>query len=353
MTEKNSKEEIDILSLFSLVGKKTNSLLVLIINLFISILNLIVRISYLMKKKYLLLLISFIIGTLIGSAYNKFFYVPKYTSSLTLSPNFGSTYHLYEDIKFYQSLIDQNDFEKLNTYLNIDSQEAMALINISIEPYIDESLKLKNYQELVIMADSVTALTLSYEKFVNKIPFDAYLVHILTLKSTNNKVPPQLEQSIINSHENNKYYSNIKNTYLENLKIKKEYIKSSIKKIDTLLFSNPRNFKGDFNSAKSGTTIVLDENQNQSIDLELFNNYSKLNNELIYINKELNKNANILNIISSFPKTAKQSNKDQSYIKNGGVISFLLTFILLLLYEINKFLNKTPRLQINLLNYKK
>ena len=306
-----------------------------------------------MKKKYLLLLISFIIGTLIGSAYNKIFYVPKYTSSLTLSPNFGSTYHLYEDIKFYQSLIDQNDFEKLNTYLNIDSQEAMALINISIEPYIDESLKLKNYQELVIMADSVTALTLSYEKFVNKIPFDAYLVHILTLKSTNNKVPPQLERSIINSHENNKYYSNIKNTYLENLKIKKEYIKSSIKKIDTLLFSNPRNFKGDFNSAKSGTTIVLDENQNQSIDLELFNNYSKLNNELIYINKELNKNANILNIISSFPKTAKQSNKDQSYIKNGGVISFLLTFILLLLYEINKFLNKTPRLQINFLNYKK
>ena len=36
MTEKNSKDEIDVLSLFSLIGKKTNSLLVLIINFFIS-----------------------------------------------------------------------------------------------------------------------------------------------------------------------------------------------------------------------------------------------------------------------------------------------------------------------------
>ena len=352
MTEKNSKEEIDVLSLFSLIGKKTNSLLFLIINTFISILNLILSLLNIAKKNYLALLICTMIGTLTGYFYEKKIYVPQYKTTLTLAPNFGSTYQVYENIKFYNSLILQKDFKTLRKYLDIDSLDAISLLEISIKPHTNESLKLQHYQQLLNEADSITALTLSYEKFVNKIPFDSYLSHVIELKSTDNKVPSQLEPSIITAIEKNKYYRDKKNTYLKNLKIKKEFIKTSIRKIDTLLFSENKNDKGIFEGESLGTTILLDKNLNKNIEIQLFDRYNMFRNELISVNLELNDKSNIINIISSFSKTAELSENNHDYLLKTSLISFLITLIIILSIKINSFLKQNPNFSINKLGYK-
>ncbi|MBL6871551.1 MAG: hypothetical protein ISQ95_03040 [Flavobacteriales bacterium] len=353
MTEKNSKDEIDVLSLFSLIGKKTNSLLVLIINFFISFLNLIVSLLYLVKRNYLILLISLLIGSLIGYFYEKNLYVPKYQTTLTLSPNFGSTYHLYENIKFYQSLIRQEDFEKLSDILKIDSTEAKSLLSISIEPYKNEELNLKGFEQLLNMADSNTGLTLTYSEYADKIPFESYISHVIKLNLSNNKIPPQLEHSIITALEKNKYYRDKKNTYLKNLKIKREYVEASIQKIDTLLFAKKGTDNDAFNRKNLGTTILLDKSQNTNLKLKLFDNYSTLNNELIYINNELNKKANIINIISSFPMIAEISNENKSPNIVIGLFLFLFTLIIILFKRINALLGQDPNFKIKLVNYKK
>ena len=329
MIEKNSKDEIDILSLFSLIGKKTNSLLVLIINFFISFLNLILSILYLVKRNYLILLISLIIGLLTGYFYEKNLYVPQYETTLTLSPNFGSTYHLYEEIKFYQSLIDQKDFEKLNVYLNLDSTDAKFLTSISIKPYKNESLNLRNFKRLLNTADSATGLSLSYDQFSDKIPFESYSSHVITLKTTKSEIPSQLEESIINSLENNKYYLNLKNTHLKNLKIKKEYVLASIQKVDTLLFGKKKNL----NSENLGTTIVLDKNQNENIDLQLFDRYTKLRNELVEINFQFKDKENVINTIDSFNELGGNVSK-KNYILYGGLFLFLIMLLVLIFYHI-------------------
>ena len=343
MIEKNSKDEIDILSLFSLIGKKTNSLLVLIINFFISFLNLIISILYLVKRNYLILLISLIIGLLTGYFYEKNLYVSQYQTTLTLSPNFGSTYHLYENIKFYQSLIEQKDFEKLNVYLNLDSTDAKFLTSISIKPYKNESLNLKNFKRLLNTADSTTSLTLDYKEFANKIPFESYSFHVITLKTTKVEIPAQLEESIIKSLENNKYYLNLKNTYLKNLKIKKEYVLASIQKVDTLLFGKKKNL----NSENLGTTIVLDKNQNENIDLQLFDRYTSLRNELVEINFQFKDKENVINTIDSFNELGVNVST-KNYILYGGLFLFLIMLLVLIFYHIY-ILN--PNLNFKKLDY--
>ena len=333
MTEKNSKEEIDILSLFSLIGKKTNSLFVSIINFFINILNLFVYILFEIKKKYIILSISIIIGALTGYVYEKNFFVPSYTTTLTLSPNFGSTYHLYENIKFYQSLIEQKDFEKLNVYLNIDSTNSNPLQNISIKPYKNVSLNLKCFKTLLNTADSNTGKSLSYNDFVDKIPFESYSFHVITLQTTKSEIPKELEQSIIKSLENNKYYLNLKNTYLENLKIEKDYIESSIIKLDTLLFSN-----FNINNSRSGnlgTTILLDDKKNQDTYLKLFDKYNSLKDQVIKINYQLENKKNVINIIDSFKVLGNLNNKI-SFKFNGALILFLTSLFIVLLPKIYK-----------------
>ena len=343
MTEKNSKDEIDILSLFSLIGKKTNSLLVLIINFFISFLNLIVSLLYLVKRNYLILLISLIIGLLTGYFYEKNLYVSQYQTTLTLSPNFGSTYHLYEEIKFYQTLIEQKDFEKLNVYLNLDSADVKFLTSISIKPYKNESLNLKNFKRLLSTADSVTALTLSYGEFEDKIPFDLYKLHVITLGLNSKNVPIEIEKIIIESVENNIYFKNKKETFIENLKIKKEYVLASIQKLDTLLFGDKKNL----NSENLGTTIVLDKNQNENIDLQLFDRYTSLRNELVEINFQFKDKENVINTIDSFNESGGNvSNKN--YILYGGLFLFLIMLLVLIFYHIY-ILN--PHLKFKKLDY--
>ena len=343
MIEKNSKDEIDILSLFSLIGKKTNSLLVLIINFFISFLNLIISILYLVKRNYIILLISLIIGLLTGYFYEKNLYVSQYQTTLTLSPNFGSTYHLYENIKFYQSLIEQKDMEKLNAYLNLDSTDAKFLTSISIKPYKNESLDLKNFKRLLNTADSTTSLTLDYKEFANKIPFESYSFHVITLKTTKVEIPTQLEESIIKSLENNKYYLNLKNTYLKNLKIKKEYVLASIQKVDTLLFGKKKNL----NSENLGTTIVLDKNQNEDTDLQLFDRYTDLRNELVEINFQFKDKENVINTIDSFNELGVNVST-KNYILYGGLFLFLIMLLVLIFYHIY-ILN--PNLKFKKLDY--
>ena len=348
MTEKNSNNEIDLIVLFKLISRKINTLLIIWpANIFITILNFIFWAIYIIKKKYLVLIFSLIIGSLIGYSYQKKIYVPRYKTTLTVSPNFGSTYLLYENIKFYNNLIEQKDFEKLINHLNVDSSEAKTLLSISIAPHINESLKLINYQNLLNNADSITALTLSYDAFANKIPFDNYSLHVITLELSTNKVPSSLENSIIIAPLNNKYYTNRHNAYLENLKTKKEYIEASFKKLDLLLISKNKKDEQDL----SGATIVLDENQPQEVEVKLFDRYTLLRNELVNINYELEDKKNLINIIDSFKEIGKLKNKKEFQLISS-LFAFIIAIFVILFLEISKKLTLNSLFILNKLPYK-
>ena len=346
MTEKNSKDEIDVLSLFSLIGKKTNSLLVLIINIFISILNLILLMLRIAKKNYLILLICAMLGALTGYFYDKNLYVPKYQTTLTLSPNFGSTYHLYKNIKFYQTLIAQKDFEKLSRELNIDTSEAKTLLSILIEPYTNEFIQLSIFKEMLSISDSVTSISLSYQESIDKIPFDSYSTHIVSLKLSKNKIPKLIEESIIMSQENNIYFKNKKNVYLKNLKIKKDHIKASIQRIDTLLFSQKNKSLKNLDNSIQGTTILIDENQNNNLKYELFSKLEDLNNDLVFVNNEMDDKKHVINKVSSF----KQLFKSNPITNNNFfviIISLLIGLIIVIVKDLIKYLNNNSDLHIN------
>ena len=346
MNEKQNNEEVDIISLFNLLANKTKSFFILIINLLISVFNLFISLLNIIKKNYVLLLSAAIIGGLIGYTYQKKFYKPTYTSSLTLSPNFGSTYQLYGNIKFYETLIKEQDFKKLKSCLNLDSTDSKSLKGISIKPYTNELLKLKNYRHLLGNADSITAVDFKYEDYISKIPFDSYSRHVITLELNNNKVPTYIEKKIVENIENNIYYKNKKETFLENLEVKKLYVLESIEKLDTLLFSEKENAE----SENSGTTIVLDDNQKENIDLQLFDRYKTIRNELVEINFELNDKKNVINTIDSFSDIG--SEEEFNFFILTTLLLFLMTLFLIIIYDINKKLsNGSYVLKINKLNY--
>ena len=343
MTKQKNNEEIDLLSLFSNLSKKTNSFFVLLINLLISVANLFISLLTIIRKNFILLLTALIIGNIMGYIYEKSFYEPSYKSTLTLAPNFGSTYKIYENIKYYKSIINQQDFKKLSYQFGIDTSKAKSIKNISIEPFKTQSSKLSNYQRMLNVADSVTALTLSYGEFKDKIPFDFYKFHIITLELNSKNVPIEIERIIIKSVENNIYFKNKKETFIENLKIKKKYVLASIQKLDTLLFGEKKNLSNE----NLGTTIVLDKNQNENIDLQLFDRYTALRNELVEINFQFKDKENIVNTIDSFNELGAKVS-DENVFLYGGLFLFFIMLLVLIFYHIY-ILN--PNLNFKKLDY--
>ena len=93
-----------------------------------------------------------------------------------------------------------------------------------------------------------------------------------------------------------------------------------------------------------GTTIVLDENQNQNIDLQLFDRYTSLRNELVEINIELNDKKNVINTIDSFSKVG--SIVDRYFIILTPLCMFLMSLFLILIYKLNKKLSNGSSLKI-------
>lgn len=352
MTEKyNKEEEVDLLVIFSLIGKKINNLMIFLINLIINILNLFFKTVYFIKKKILILTISIVIGGFLGFIYQSYFSAPTYVTSMTLRPNFNSTIQLYKNIEFYQSLIEQKDYVKLEEHLNINHTEAQSLEEFSVQPYKSESMKLITFKNMLHLADSNTAAKLSYEEFTDKIAFENFSNHIITLKLKKREVPTQLTSSIVKSIVNNNYYANIQDTYIENLKIKRESINLSIQKLDSLLFFYKQKSQEETKKENAGTNIYMADNNNQSIEVELFGKYSSFNEQLIEINEDLNDKFNIVNIVSSFTQTGKlENNFGKLSLFFSALICFLITFCLLILIEVNKILVTNSKIEIKKLS---
>ena len=89
-----------------------------------------------------------------------------------------------------------------------------------------------------------------------------------------------------------------------------------------------------------GTTIVLNDNQNENIDLQLFDRYKSIRNELVEINFELNDKKYVLNTIDSFKDIGNE--QDSYLIMLIPLLLFLMMLFLILLFELNKKLYSLP-----------
>jgi hypothetical protein len=90
---------------------------------------------------------------------------------------------------------------------------------------------------------------------------------------------------------------------------------------------------------------VLDDNQKENIDLQLFDRYKRIRNELVDINFELNDKKNVVNTIDSFSDIG--SEEDTYYIIITPLFLFLMSLFLILIYDINKKLSNGSSLEIN------
>ncbi len=333
-------EEVDLGSLFVIIGRAFTKLGNFISGVFKGIFQFLIEVLLFLKNNSIKLGVATLIGVLLG-VFMEFNSETTYEANLYVKPNFSSSRQLYNNIKFYNDLVRQENSEEIKRIFSISDEEAKSLKRFDITPIINENDILTSYDDLTQSIDTSTVKSYSYLKFKNAFTQFDYKVHQITVSATKNDVFSKLDETIIGSIVNNNYFKNLKRTNKDNLLRTDSLLRKNLKQADSLHEIYKQVLIEQAKKPNSSTSINMDGNNSASInkEQELFNTKVRLNDDLVEVNKNLSEKSEVINIVSNFQPIghkvkAIQKNKAFQF----GLFGFLIMIVTLLLLKLNAFL---------------
>jgi len=333
-------DEVDLGSLFKVIGKGFKNFFYAIGQFFKSIFHYLVLFLLFFRTNALKLGITIFIGATIG-LYLDLTLPKQYSSTMIVEPNFKSTQQLYNNINYYNELVKQKNSNLLAQTFQISVSEASKLKGFYIGPIENENEKYEFFDNFIEEVDTTTVKNIIIKEFIKGFKNHDYKYHQIKVKSLNSGVFEQLNNPIINSISNNSYFKNQKRINEVNLLQNERILVKSLNEVDTLRRIYNEVLLTEAKKTETGTSITLAQGIKNTNELELFDESLKLNKELIENNIEKAETIEILNVVSSFSKVGIEERsifKRRTFILGLGMGLLMLTFILL--KQLNQFLLK-------------
>jgi|TARA_B110000902_G_scaffold96628_1_gene114198 hypothetical protein len=336
--QKNNEEEVDLGSLFVIIGKGFSNFFNFIGNIFKGIFHFIISILIFLKQHVIKIGIAAIIG-LVAGVFLEVKIPKKYGSELLVEPNFESARQLYNNVNFYNDLVKQKDTVTLQKIFSLDKGSAASLKKFEIEPLEVGRDIINAYDELILEVDTLTIRSYAYDDF--KISFTKYdyKVHKVTVVADKNDVFDKLDDIIISSVVNNKYFNRIKVLTTKNLDRTDSLYRQNLTQIDSLRKVYMEVMLAEAKKQTTGTSIDLGGQKRTTKELELFDTNRRINEDLESIALEKSKKYEVINVISNFQPIGyeiKGVTKNYGFLL--GVLGAGLMIMFLLLIKLNTYL---------------
>jgi hypothetical protein len=335
----NKEEEVDLGSLFVIIGKGFSNLFNFIGNIFKGIFHFLISILIFLKENSIKIGVAAIIGFVVG-----FFLEIKssdsFSSVLLVQPNYKSANQLYNNIKYYNDLVEQKDTVGIQNLFNLDKEGAASLKKFSIAPITNESDIINAYNDFVLEVDTATVSSYSFKEFSTSFNDLDYQIHTINVIAEKNDIFNKLDEVIISSVVKNKYFNRVKELTNENLNRTDSLLRQNLGQIDSLRKVYMQVMVAESKKQFNGTNIDLGGKKTTTKELEVFETKSKLNSELIDVISSKSSMYEVINVISNFqPIGTEIKGATNNY-------AFLLTFLsaglmvlFLLLIQLNNFLS--------------
>lgn len=337
--ESQPKEEIELGSLFIIIGKGFSNLFNFIASLFKGLYHLIILFLLFIKANIIKLSLAALIGGTIGT----FFELNKtqtFGADMQVQPNFKSSRLLYNNVNYYNDLVKQKDTVTLAETFNLSIANAASLKKFEIYPIKNGNDLLTSYDDLILSVDTLTAKSYSFETFKNTFTDFDYRVHNIHVKATKNDVFSKLDQVIISSVVNNKFFNKVKTLTNENLNRTDSLLRQNLTQIDSLRRVYMTVLIEESKKVNSGTNIDLGGTKRTTKELELFQTNRIINKDLKEISKDKSEKSEVLNIISNFqPIGYEIKGIDENYGLQAALLGIALMFLFLLLKQLDTYLN--------------
>ena len=336
--QKNNEEEVDLGSLFVIIGKGFSSLFNFIGNIFKGIFHFVISVLIFFKQNIIKIGVSAIIGLVVG-LFIEIKSPKKYGSELLVEPNFQSARQLYNNVNYYNDLVKQKDTAALQRTFNLDIESAASLKKFEIEPLrVDRDL-INSYNSLILSVDTLTIKSYDFENFQDAFTDYDYKIHKVTVIAEKNNVFDKLDSVIISSVVNNKYFNRIKVLTNENLNRTDSLYRENLTQIDSLRRVYMRVMIEESKKQTAGTNIDLGGDKRTTKELELFETNRKINLDLRSIALEKSRKYEVINVISNFQSIGyeiKGITKNYSFVLAS--LSTMGMILVLLLMQLNKYL---------------
>ena len=336
--QKNNEEEVDLGSLFVIIGKGFSIFFNFIGNFFKSLFHGIVTSLIFLKQNSIKIGIAGAIG-LVAGVFLEIKTPTTYGSDLLLEPNFKSTRQLYNNINYYNDLVKQKDTATLQKAFNLDKESAASLKKFEVMPLKIDSDLIDAYNDLILSVDTLTIKNYEYKDFKAAFTDYDYKVHKVTVIAEKNNVFDKLDDVIISSVVDNKYFNRLKVLNNENLNRTDSLYRENLTQIDSLRQVYMQVMLEEAKKLTTGTSIDLGGEKRTTKELELFETNRKINFDLKKIAKEKSEKYEVINVISNFQPIGyeiKGVTKNKGFLLGIIGAGFMITFLLLL--KVNTFL---------------
>lgn len=342
-SDNNNSEEIDLGQLFRLIGEAFNKVGKLIERFFLLLFKIFIEIIFFFKQNIIKITCCTIIFGGIGYMLDRASGV-SYYSKMLVQPNYGTSFQLYSNVEYYNELAKNRDSLELAEIFNISITEALDLKSFEITPGPEsENEKLLAYDEFIKTSDPITVSMMTFKDFKKQVNIYNSLKYEIIVESKQRNIFSKLEESIVKGINFNSYIKTKQSEELISLKQQESDVKESLERLDSLTVIYGKVLIAESNKQNNATTSIDlgggDKTQTKELEvLALKSDYKK---SLRSIKKEIVDKENIVNIISSFQLVGS---KKSGFFKKTTILlaltGFLLIVSLLLIKELNIFLNK-------------
>mgnify|MGYP001039455276 FL=1 len=337
--QQNNEEEVDLGSLFIIIGKGFSKFFNFIGSIFKGIFDFLIEILLFLKKNIIKIGLATIFGAVCGFLLQSNS-PEKYGSDLLLEPNFKSVMQLYNNIQFYNDLVKQKDTIGLVNTFNLSKEEAASLKKFTVEPIVNDNDIINGYDEFITEVDTATVSSYSFEEFKASFSNYDYKIHKVQVISEKNNVFKKLENKIISSIVENKYFKRLKELTNENLNRTDSVYRENLAQIDSLRKVYMTVMIEEAKKQSTGTSIDLGGEKRTTKELELFETNRRINSDLKDLADQKAAEFEVINVISNFqPVGYEIKGVTKNYIFIFGALSAALMIVFLLLLKLNKFLD--------------
>ncbi|MFT5762485.1 MAG: hypothetical protein ACI8WA_001615 [Polaribacter sp.] len=337
--ELQPKEDIELGSLFIIIGKGFSNIFNFIATIFKGIYHLLILLLLFIKTNLVKLALAAIIGGVVGTFF-ELKKAPTYGADLQVQPNFKSTRQLYNNVNYYNDLVKQKDTIILAKTFNLSTEIAAKLKIFQIYPIKNGNDLLTSYDDLILSVDTLTAKSYSFDAFKNTFTDYDYRIHNIHVIATQNNVFSKLDEVIISSVVNNRFFNKVKRLTNENLNRTDSLLRENLTQIDSLRKVYMTVMIEEAKKINSGTSIDLGGEKRTTKELELFETNRKINKDLKEISEDKSEKSEVLNVISNFqPIGYEIKGIDKNYGVQLALLGIVLMVFFLFLKQVNNYLN--------------
>ena len=336
--QNNNEEEVDLGSLFVIIGRGFSTLFNFIGTFFKFIFLSVIKALVFLKKNFRPIGIAVIIGGVIGGV-KEFNKENLFYSQLVLEPNFKSTRQLYNNVNYYNDLVKQKDTAILQKIFNLEMSVAASLRKFQIQPVQIDSDIINSYNSLILSLDTLSVKSFGYESFKESFTNYDYKFHRITVRAEKNDVFDKLADVIISSVVNNNYFNRIKTITNKNLNRTDSLYRQNLIQVDTLRNVYMKVMIEESKKQTSGTSIDLGGQKSKTKEIDLFATNRKINQDLQEIAIRKSTEYDVINVISNFqPIGTKINFITENYIFLFGALGGGFMIFWLLLRQLNTYL---------------